>query len=575
MSPAPSPPPPALAASSLDRRRFMARLTALGLSGTVFPGVLWVRAQEAGTITTAMIADAEHVAGLTFTEAEREMMLRGLESNLDSYRALREVDIPNSVAPALVFDPALPGRAPAPGPDRMRPSRRAEVLRPGTLEEMAFWPVSDLSEVVRTRQVSSEELTRMYLDRLERHGPTLEAVITLLEDRALRQARAADYDLAHGRWRGPLHGIPWGAKDLLATQGYPTTWGALPYQTQTVEDDATVVRRLDDAGAVLVAKLTLGALAMGDYWFGGRTRNPWNLEQGSSGSSAGSAAATVAGLVGFAIGTETLGSIVSPSTRTGATGLRPTFGRVSRHGAMALSWTMDKLGPICRTVEDCALVFHAIHGADGLDPTARTVPFHWDAASPLGELRVGYIASGFEGEGDSLPFDQAALEVVRGLGVDPVPVALPDHFPVGALRVILNAEAAAAFDDLTRSDRDDELVRQTSGSWPNLFRTARFIPAVEYIQANRVRRMVMGALDAALDGFDVVLTPSYADNVLLMSNLTGHPVVVLPSGYDDEGSPVSFSFLGNLYQDADALRLAKAYQDATDFHRRRPPLFGG
>jgi Asp-tRNA(Asn)/Glu-tRNA(Gln) amidotransferase A subunit family amidase len=336
--------------------------------------------------------------------------------------------------------------------------------------------------------------------------------------------------------------------------------------------DATVVRRLDEAGAVLVAKLTLGALAMGDYWFGGRTRNPWNLGQGSSGSSAGSAAATVAGLVGFSIGTETLGSIVSPSTRTGATGLRPTFGRVSRTGAMALSWSMDKLGPICRSVEDCALVFAAIHGADGRDPTARSVAFDWDPAQELDDLQVGYIASAFEGD-DADPDDVRMLEIARGLGLEPTPLELPDGLPLSALRVILNAEAAAAFDDLTRTGRDVELERQTEGSWPNSFRTARFIPAVEYIQANRVRTMVQGLLDAAFDGFDAVLTPSFASDVLLMTNLTGHPVTVFPHAFDERGSPKSFSVLGSVYGDSASLRVAKRLQDALDLRPRIPPLF--
>jgi Asp-tRNA(Asn)/Glu-tRNA(Gln) amidotransferase A subunit family amidase len=440
---------------------------------------------------------------------------------------------------------------------------------------VAFAPVTVLSELVRTRQLSSEELTRLYLDRLERFGPQLEAVVTLTRERALQQAREADREIAHGRYRGPLHGIPWGAKDLLAVDGYPTTWGARPYASQEIDADATVVRRLDAAGAVLVAKLTLGALAMGDYWFGGRTRNPWNLEQGSSGSSAGSAAATVAGLVGFSIGSETLGSIVSPATRTGATGLRPTFGRVSRAGAMALSWSMDKLGPICRSVEDCALVLEAVHGADGRDPTARSVPFPWDGEEGVQGLRVGYVPEAFQGDGATADFDRAALQVFRDMGVDLVPMALPDRFPLGALRVILSAEAAAAFDDLTRSGVDDELVRQTPGSWPNTFRTARFIPAVEYIQANRVRTMLMGAMDAAMTDVDVLVTPSFADGVLLMTNLTGHPAVVLPNGFTPEMTPVSLSFIGGLWKDAEALRLAKAYQDATGHHLRHPAAFGG
>jgi Asp-tRNA(Asn)/Glu-tRNA(Gln) amidotransferase A subunit family amidase len=357
--------------------------------------------------------------------------------------------------------------------------------------------------------------------------------------------------------------------------GYPTTWGATPYAAQRINADATVVERLDAAGAVLVAKLTLGALAMGDYWFGGRTRNPWNLEQGSSGSSAGSAAATVAGLVGFSIGSETLGSIVSPSTRTGTTGLRPTFGRVSRAGAMALSWTMDKLGPMCRSVEDCAVVLEAIHGADGVDPTARSVPFPWDGEMGIHGLRLGYVPGAFEGDGPTAEFDRAALAVFREMGVELVPMELPDAFPLAALRIILNAEAAAAFDDLTRTGRDDELVRQTAGSWPNFFRTARFVPAVEYIQANRVRTMIMGALDAAMRNVDVLVTPSFADDVLLMTNLTGHPAVVLPNGFTAENTPVSFSFIGGLWKDAEALRVAKAYQDATHHHLRHPEQFVG
>jgi len=319
--------------------------------------------------------------------------------------------------------------------------------------------------------------------------------------------------------------------------------------------------------------LTLGALAMGDYWYGGRTRNPWNLEQGSSGSSAGSAATTAAGLVGFAIGSETYGSIVSPSTRCGVTGLRPTYGRVSRSGAMALSWSMDKLGPIARSVEDCALVFNAIHGADGRDRTARTAPFNWDSALPLSDLRVGYFRRGYESAA-ATDHDGAALETLRSLGVEPVPIDLPSDFPVAALRIILSAEAAAAFDELTTSGRDDLLVRQTPASWPNSFRTARMIPAVEYIQANRVRTMLMGAVDAALEGIDVFITPTGAPDQLLMTNLTGHPAVVVPSGFNDDGMPVSTVFVGQLWADAETLRVAKAWQDASDFHTRRPPLFG-
>lgn len=558
---------------SVDRRGFMAYMSALGLGGTLFPGVLWAHMQVRGEITAEIVADAGAVAGLDFTDEEREVMLEGLNTNLEAYEALREVGVANHVTPAVQFDPVLPGRELPSETRSFRFTRHIGLRRPADPETLAFMPVTQLSELIRTRQLSATELTTLYLERLERHGPTLEAVITLMDDRALEHAARADREIANGAYRGPLHGIPWGAKDLLAVEGFRTTWGATPYQDQVIGEDATVVRRLEEAGAILVAKLTLGALAQGDYWYGGRTRNPWNLEQGSSGSSAGSAAATAAGLVGFAIGSETLGSIVSPATRCGVTGLRPTYGRVSRSGAMALSWSMDKLGPFARSVEDCALIFHAIHGADGRDPTARDAPFNWDSERPLSDLRVGYFRRGFESEG-ATGHDEAALETLRSLGVAPVPIDLPSEYPLSALRIILRAEAAAAFDELTLSGRDDLLVRQTPGSWPNSFRVARMIPAVEYIQANRVRTMLMGALEAALEGIDVFITPTRAPDQLLMTNLTGHPAVVLPSGFNDDGTPVSTVFIGQLWADAETLRVAKAWQDATDFHTRRPPLFG-
>jgi Asp-tRNA(Asn)/Glu-tRNA(Gln) amidotransferase A subunit family amidase len=562
------------ALKGLNRRDFLSYFGGAGLSTTLFPGVLWARLQEEPELTTQIVSEAAKVAGLDFTEEELDDMVRGLNSNLRSYEALRRQPVPNEVPPAVQFDPVLPGREFPSGEGVFRPSRIPDLQAPENLEEAAFWPVTHLAELIRTRQVSAMDLTRMYLDRLKRHGPTLECVVTLTEELALDLARRADAELAVGHYRGPLHGIPWGAKDLLAARGYRTTWGAMPFQDQVLGTDATVVKRLEEAGAILVAKLTLGALAMGDYWYGGRTRNPWDLEQGSSGSSAGSASATVAGLVGFAIGSETLGSIVSPSTRCGATGLRPSFGRVSRAGAMALSWSMDKLGPICRSVEDCALVMNAIHGADGADPTARTVPFNWDAGRPLSDLRIGYLESGFEADEDRpRPFDTRALAALKELGVDPIPVELPEGYPLGALRIILNAEAAAAFDELTRSGRDDLLVRQTAGSWPTTFRRARLIPAVEYLQDNRVRTMVMGAMESAMEGIDVFITPSYAGDVLLMTNLTGHPAVVLPSGFDEDDHPQSISFVGNLWADAEALRVAKAWQDATGHHLRRPPLY--
>lgn len=390
----------------------------------------------------------------------------------------------------------------------------------------------------------------------------------------MKQAKRADEELSAGQYRGPLHGIPWGAKDLLATKGYKTTWGAMPYKDQVIDKNATVVERLEEAGAVLLAKLTMGALAWGDVWFGGKTKNPWNLEEGSSGSSAGPGAATAAGLVGFSIGTETWGSIVSPSTRCGVTGLRPTFGRVSRYGAMALSWSMDKIGPMCRSVEDCALVFQAIHGPDGKDSSVADLPFNWDPDLDIAKLRMGYVKSAFEEDREIKEWkanDEATLETLRSLGVNLIPIELPDY-PIDVMSFILSAEAAAAFDELTRGNRDELLVRQIKKAWPNVFRQARMIPAVEYIQANRVRTLVMEAMAELMSKIDVYVVPSFVGSNLLMTNLTGHPAVVLPNGFTEKGTPTSISFVGKLYGEAETLAVAKAYQGATDFHLKHPLL---
>jgi Asp-tRNA(Asn)/Glu-tRNA(Gln) amidotransferase A subunit family amidase len=560
---------PAGARRGQTRRSFLSTLSLLGLGGGLFPGVLWAKYQEHRRITAAMVADAEAVAGIELTEEWREKVVDGVNDYAQGYDEVRKLDIPNAVYPALLFDPMLPDQAVPAERRRIRVSDVDRVRRPADLEKVAFWPVTELAALVRSRQVTAEELTRMYLDRLKRHGPTLQAVITLTEERALAQARQADAEIRAGRYRGPLHGIPWGAKDLLAVKGYPTTWGAEPYKDQVLDYDATVVKRLDAAGAVLVAKLTLGALAQGDQWFGGQTKNPWKLDQGSSGSSAGPAAATAAGLVGFSVGSETQGSIVSPSTRCGATGLRPTFGFVPRTGAMALSWSMDKLGPICRNVEDCALVLDAIRGPDGGDPTVRDVPFNWNARVKPASLRVGYLRSAFERDHEGKALEDAALDAVRRLGVKPVPVELPDY-PTDPLRAIIRAESAAAFDKLVRTGAVDRIERSAR---PQALREARFVPAVEYIQANRLRTLIMQALARELDGIDVVVTPSHAPGLLPITNLTGHPVVVVPAGFRSDGTPVSISFLGNLWKDADALALAKAYQDATGWHLKHPPEF--
>ncbi len=522
-------------------------------------------------ITTRDVEAAEKLIGLKFTQKERRMMQDNLKRNRSSYQELRKVSLPNHVPPALLFNPAVPGMSLA---NKERTSSAPEnrvVKMPENIEDLAFYPAADLSQLIRERRITSTQLTRMYLERLKKYGSRLECVITLTEELALQQARRADEEIAAGLYRGPLHGIPWGAKDLLATKGVKTTWGARPYQEQIIDENATVVKRLEEAGAVLVAKLTMGALAWGDVWFGGKTRNPWNLEQGSSGSSAGSAAATSAGLVGFSIGTETWGSIVSPSTRCGVTGLRPTFGRVSRQGAMALSWSMDKIGPICRSVEDCALVFEAICGPDSQDLTVVDLPFNWNPALRLGDIRIGYLKKAFEEDYSSKKNDEAVLKVLRSLGVELIPIELP-QLPVDSLSFILNAEAAAAFDELTRSGRDDLLVRQQTRAWPNVFRQARLIPAVEYIQANRIRTLLMQAMGEKMKDLDVYVAPSYGGNNLLLTNLTGHPAVVVPNGFDEKGSPTSISFIGDLFEEAKALRVAKAFQEATDFHLKHPEI---
>jgi len=569
--------------TTFDRRSFMAYFAGAGLTSTLFPGVLWAKLAAGADITVDTIASAEEVAGVHFDQAERELMLDGLKQQEQRIEALHKISLPNSVSPAIVFDPVPPGKKiPPPANRPMVRSRSGLRSVSADIEELAFLPVTELSELVRRNRVTSVQLTQMYLARLKKYDPVLKCVITLTEDRALEKARAADSEIRRGKYRGALHGIPWGAKDLLAVRGYKTTWGAGPFKDQVIDTDATVVQRLDAAGAVLVAKLTLGELAQGDIWFGATTKNPWKVDQGSSGSSAGPASATAAGLVGFAIGSETLGSISSPSTRCGTTGLRPTFGRVPRTGAMALSWTMDKLGPICRSAEDCALVLDAIHGPDGQDNSVIPADFHWDATLSPKKLRIGYVKSAFDTPVTdptdpkrtlhaTKKFDDAALDVLKRLGINLMPVDLPD-VPYDAMRLILTAEAAAAFDELTRSERDKLLVQQGKGDWPNSFRTSRFIPAVDYVNANRVRSIAIQKWDELMRTVDVIVTPTGAANLsqLVATNLTGHPAVIVPNGFRDDGTPVSLTFLGGLFEEAKVLAVARAYQEATGFHLKHP-----
>jgi Asp-tRNA(Asn)/Glu-tRNA(Gln) amidotransferase A subunit family amidase len=576
--PPPMTSPENIASNGLDRRSFMSYFAGIGLGSTLLPGVLWAQVAQGADITAATVACAEEIAGLSFDDEQRAAIAQGLRSQQNAITALRRIEIPNSVSPAILFNPLPAGMT-------LRPRtatamiRSAPTLRsaPSSEEELAFLPVSELSELVRRREVSSLRLTEMYIARLKRYDPILKCVVNLTEERALAQARAADAEIGRGIYRGPLHGIPWGAKDLLAVRGTPTTWGTAPYQDQMLDEDATVVQRLDAAGAVLVAKLTLGELAQGDLWFGGRTNNPWNIQQGSSGSSAGPGSATAAGLVAFAIGSETLGSISSPATRNGVTGLRPTFGRVPKTGAMALSWSMDKLGPMCRSAEDCALVLDAIHGADGRDHSARDADFTWDATLRPAALRIGYIRSSFEREATTdaaragLARDVAVLDVLRAQGATLMPVDLPE-VDTNAMRFILTAEAAAAFDDLTRSGRDALMTPQST--WPRTFRTARFYTAVDYINANRARTLAIEEWAKLMRTVDVIVTPTGGGNQLTATNLTGHPAVILPHGFTDAGTPVSITFLGQLFEEAKLLAVANAYQRATEFHSRRPRLDG-
>ncbi len=526
-------------------------------------------------ITLQTITEAQKLLGLEFTQAEKEQMLESLQEQPGSFEGMRALKMPNDVGFPLYFDPTPPGKVydlPEGEPVDLSPLDGDRSARPERLEDLAFASVRELSHLIRSGEVTSVELTELFLARLKEHGPVLESVVSLTEDRALAQAAERDAELARGIYRGPLHGIPWGVKDLFAVEGTKTTWGATPYKDQEIDQTATIVQRLDEAGAVLVAKLTLGALAYGDIWFGGRTNNPWNLEQGSSGSSAGSASSVVAGLVPFTIGTETLGSIVSPSTRNGATGLRPTFGRVSRHGGMALTWSMDKVGPITRSVEDAALVFDAIYGPDGYDLTVKDLPFGYERREDLAGLRVGVPEGAFSGEGRFAEFYQKTLDDLEALGAELVPITLPE-LPLNGMFNLLTAEGAAAFDEMTLSDADDELVWQADNAWPNSFRALRFYPAVEYIQLNRVRMMLIQQMDDAIADVDAYITPPFWGSNLLITNLTGHPAVVFPIGFSEEGTPTTITLMGHLFDEKTILEAAHLLQEANGMHKKHPERF--
>jgi len=524
--------------------------------------------------TIQLIQRTAALYDLEYSNAEADSLIDNLNNYSQIIKGMHKTLPENNIPYPFAFNPVPYGVIKQRMTQKIVLPIRTGLRMPKNKNDLAFYSIPELAGLIRSKQITSVELTKFFLDRLKKWGDTLECVITLTEDTALAQAARADEELKNGKYRGLLHGIPYGLKDLFAVKGYKTTWGTTPYKDQYVDEDAYVYKRLRFAGAVLCAKLSLGALAFNNKWFRGETKNPWNLKQGSSGSSAGSAAAVVAGLLPFAIGTETLGSIVSPATRCGATGLRPTFGSISRSGAMVLCWSLDKAGPMSRSAEDCAIVFNYIRGTDGKDAGSVDKYFLYDGVVNFKKLRVAYADNYFRRLAPDAP-ERKVLDVYKTLGADLKAVEFPDSavYPVNLISIILNAESAAAFDELTRTNRDDLIERQDKGFWPNSFRAARLIPAVEYINANRYRYNLCKAINDFMKDYDMVIVPSFAGRQLAITNLTGHPVVVMPMGFNQNGSPLSITLIGNLYDEATILATAKAYQDKTDFNKKHPEKF--
>lgn len=533
-------------------------------------GFITQKAEEE-KISIALVKAAQKVIGINFTDVEIDTMLTDLEGQRANYAALRKLNIPNSVSPALNFNPLPVGYEFPDKSNYFKVNSSNNTKLPTVKDDLAFYTIVQLADLIRTKQISSVELTKFFIERIKKYDSKLMFAVTITEERALKQAKKADAEIAAGKYKGLLHGIPFGAKDLLATKDYKTTWGSVPYKDQVIDAEATAITKLEEAGAVLIAKMTLGELAMGDVWFGGKTKNPWNLNRGSSGSSAGSASAVAAGCMPFAIGSETLGSIVSPSSECGTTGLRPTFGRVSKYGAMALSWSMDKLGPITRSVEDCAIVFNAIQGADSKDLSLISAPFNY--TSPQGEslkgMRIGFIKSEFARKYANSANDSLSLKKLKDMGAELVEIELP-ALPYRDMLIVLGAESAAAFEDLTLSNKDDLMVRQDKNAWPSGFRSSHFIPAVEYVQANRARAILIEELNKKMKGLDAFIAPAFGQN-LLATNLSGHPAVVLPNGFRN-GLPASITFTGQLFGEGKLLKIAEAYQRTGDFHKKQPSL---
>jgi Asp-tRNA(Asn)/Glu-tRNA(Gln) amidotransferase A subunit family amidase len=538
---------------------------------------LLVQCASPTKINRGDVQSAEKLLGIEFSKGEIDTMLTYLSSNRKGYDSMRMVKLKFTTSPALYFDPR---------PNQFIPKTRAgqsdwkvvkEVSLPETDTQIAFLSVTELSALIKSGKITSTRLTQIYLDRLKKYKDTLLAVVTITEELALKQAAKADSEIKQGIDRGVLHGIPYGIKDLFSIPGYKTTWGAEPYQNQVIDETAAVIKRLEDAGAVLVAKLTSGALARGDVWFGGKTKNPWDFKQGASGSSAGSASATSAGLVAFAIGTETLGSIIAPSARCGVTGLRPTFGAVSRAGCMTLSWSMDKAGPIARSAQDCAIIFNVIKGKNNSEQDRSVVdyPFSFNPPLTLNGYKIGYFKKLFDKKDTSKVKvnDSISLEKFRELGAVLEEVKMPDSIPFDAFDIILRAEAGASFDDLVREHRDRLLSEQTKESRANSLRQSRFISAVEYLQANRHRTVLIEKFNAMIKGFDFILSPTNGKDVSLATNLTGHPAITIPNGFDKKGRPTSITLIGNLYDEGPLLEAAYLFQQATDFEEKHPARF--
>lgn len=523
------------------------------------------------TLTKSDIVGAARILDVKYNEKEIDMMYPDVKENIIDYKKMHAITLNNSVGMSMNqrLNPKQNSKQ-----EKLKWTYDKKIKHPTNQHDLSFYTINQLGSLLRTKKITSVELTKFFINRLKLFGDTLQCVVSLTEEIAMKQAMEADENFNRNIDKGPLQGIPYGLKDLFSVNGTKTTWGAQPYKNQVIDQDAFVYTKLKEAGAVLVAKFTLGALAMGDYWFGGRTKNPWNLERGSSGSSAGSTSATVAGLIPFAIGTETHGSIISPSHTCGATGLRPTFGSISRTGAMALSWSLDKVGPICRSAEDAATVFAYIHGTDGLDESAVNASFNYSNKKDIKNLRIGYAKNYFDNL-DTSSQEFQVIKELKSLGVDIKPMNFPDSevYKFDMIGMVIGAESAAAFDEFTRSNLDDQMTRQTKYDWPNYFRVARTIPAVEYINTNRHRTMLMQKVNQVMEDFDVIITPSFAGKQLSITNLTGHPALCMPIGFTKQGNPNSITFLANLFKEEDLLAFGKFFQDNTDYEDLHPAKF--